>query len=194
MHVADFYATYCGLAGGSPAFCAADERAAASGLPPVDSLDLWPLLSGAAGASPRTEVAVDIRGKALALIQGDWKLLTGHQVGAGWCGGTYPNATSVSAAHVNPDDQFLACGEPGCLFDVAADPTEQHDVAAAHPDVVAAMTARLAALAPSFYSNNETGTDVALCDDAARPKDMPCACFLALPGNYWNARFGPYQV
>ena len=192
MHVADFYATYCGLAGGSPAFCTADERAAASGLPPVDSIDVWPLLSGATGGvSPRTEVAVDVRGNHLALIQGDFKLLTGNQIGAGWCGGTYPNKTSASADHVNPNDQHLACAA-GCLFDVVHDPTEQEDIAAAHPALVASMQARLAQLAPTFYSNNETGTDVPLCD--SKPAGMPCGCFLALPGNFWNGSFGPYQV
>ena len=69
---------------------------------------------------------------------------------------------------MNPYDQVRQCGA-GCLFDVEADSTEQEDVAAAHPDVVAALTARLAELAPSFYSNNETGTDSPLCDSPARP-------------------------
>jgi arylsulfatase I/J len=192
-HVADFYATYCGLAGGAADFCAADAHAAASGLPPVDSLDMWPWWSGAAAASPRAEVAVDVRGRSLALVSGDWKLLTGPQAGAGWTGPVYPNATSADPAAVNPYDQVRQCGD-GCLFDVAADPTEQHDVAAAHPDVVATMTARLAQLAPSFYSNNETGTDSPLCDSPSRPAGMPCACFLALPGNRWDGFFGPYQV
>ena len=219
MHVADFYATYCGLAGGSPAFCTSDAPANASGLPPIDSLDMcadslggricshdppaalhlqhppppprWPLLSGATSVSPRTEVAVDIVGNHLALVRGDYKLITGNQVGAGWCGGTYPNASSVGPA-VNPYDQHLACGTSGCLFDVASDPTEQHDVASAHPDIVASMMARLVELAPSYYSNDEVGVDVAACD--AKPAGMPCGCYLALPGNLWNGNFGPYQV
>lgn len=188
MHVADFYATYCGLAGGSPEFCVADAPAAASGLPPVDSIDVWPLLSGATATSPRSEVAVDIVGNHLALIQGPYKFLTGNQLGAGWCGGQYPNASSVSG--VNPYDQHLACGTAGCLYDVVADPTEQNNVAAAHPDIVSAMAARLAVLAPSFYSNNETGVDVPACD--AKPQGMPCGCFMAL--THWGLNFGPYQV
>jgi arylsulfatase B len=46
------YATFCALAGVDPT----DTRAAAAGLPPIDSLNLWPLLSGANPTSPRTEV------------------------------------------------------------------------------------------------------------------------------------------
>ena len=52
--MADWYATLCGLAGVE----VEDEWAAASGLPPVDSLDLWPLLSGRADHSPRATVLV----------------------------------------------------------------------------------------------------------------------------------------
>jgi hypothetical protein len=66
------------------------------------------------------------------------------------------------------------------------------DIAKDYPEVVAAMSARLQQLQPSFYSNNETGTDSPLC--ATAPQGMPCACYLALPGNYWNGCFGPYQL
>ena len=48
----DWYATFCGLAGVDPH----DERAEKAGLPPIDSLDLWPLLSGANTTSPRDTI------------------------------------------------------------------------------------------------------------------------------------------
>ena len=154
----------------------------------MDGLDLWPLLSGATGVSPRTEVPVDIKGNTQCLIQGQYKLLVGNQIIAGWEGPTYPNASSQVR---DPTALHLPCAA-GCLFDVLDDPTEQSDIAAAHPAIVAAMRARLAALEPTFYSNNETGTDSPLC--AGKPANMPCACFLAMPGQYWNGFFGPYQV
>lgn len=44
--------------------------------PPAFSLNMWPVLSGAASASPRT----DILFTNTALLHGDWKLLTGKQV------------------------------------------------------------------------------------------------------------------
>ena len=52
VSIADFYATFCGLAGVS----AVDEAAQLARLPPVDSLDLWPLFSGANLTSPRYEI------------------------------------------------------------------------------------------------------------------------------------------
>lgn len=47
--IEDWYTTFCTLAGVDPT----DARAAAAGLPPVDGLDLWPVLSGANATSGR---------------------------------------------------------------------------------------------------------------------------------------------
>ena len=52
LHVCDIWATFAALAGTDPT----DHRAAAAGLPPLDGLDMWPMLSGANETSPRTEV------------------------------------------------------------------------------------------------------------------------------------------
>ena len=51
VHIADWYATFCGLAGVDPF----DKRGHESGLPPVDSLDLWPVISGSEEISPRKD-------------------------------------------------------------------------------------------------------------------------------------------
>lgn len=191
MHVADWYKTYCMLGGGSEEECQSDPSAASSHLPPVDSINLWPYISGQVAESPRTEIPVELNGNSLVLIQGKYKLLRGPQDIAGWEGPIYPNAST--SAH-DPNDVHLACNPAsgGCLFDVVGDPTEQNDIAAANPDIVASMAARLQELMPTFYSNNETGVDDPLCD--SKPKGMPCACYLALPGQKWNGYFGPYQV
>jgi len=80
--VEDWLATFCALAGVDPT----DKRAAAAGLPPIDSLDQWPYLSGSNKTSPRTEVwlgadspvggeqdAAFVQG--LITSDGGWKLL-----------------------------------------------------------------------------------------------------------------------
>eukprot|EP00662_Eupelagonemidae_sp_cell21_P020489 gene20490-13827_t len=66
-HICDWYSTFASLAGVDPT----DHKAAAAGLPAIDSLDLWPYLSGAAGESPRTEIFADPG----VLIVGDWKII-----------------------------------------------------------------------------------------------------------------------
>lgn len=67
--IADWYGTLAKLAGVDPT----DHTAALWDLPPIDSVDVWPLVSGANGTSPRHELLVD----ANCLIQGDMKLLRG---------------------------------------------------------------------------------------------------------------------
>lgn len=50
----DWYGVFVKLAGGN----VTDARAAAAGLPPVDSVDLWPYLSGQTAVSPRTQLPI----------------------------------------------------------------------------------------------------------------------------------------
>ena len=65
MHEADWYATFCHLAGVS----AVDMKAAGATppLPPVDSINLWPLISGNVTASPRVEWALTPFGEDTAM-------------------------------------------------------------------------------------------------------------------------------
>ena len=87
VSVEDWYATFCALAGVDKT----DTRAAAAGLPPVDSVDLWPLISGANATSPHSEIVLgmptiasgnsygDASIGVQAVIQADgYKLLIGH--------------------------------------------------------------------------------------------------------------------
>ena len=165
VHVADWAATLCGLAGGSAAACAADARAAAAGLPPSDSLNVWPMLSGTNATSPRTEFAASSN----ALVTARFKLIEGTAVGsASWQGALWPNASSPA----HPINAVVMNCSSGCLFDVAADPGEHVDVAASHPAELADMRRRLAAWRTTFYSNNET----AVCLNASLPIAHACAC------------------
>jgi arylsulfatase B len=164
MHGADWLATLCGLAGGTAAACVADARAAAAGLPPIDSLDLWPLLSGANASSPRFEFAAS----AATLVTARFKLIEGQPGSASWQGALWPNASSP-AQLINP---VVADCATGCLFDVNGDPGEHIDVAAAFPAELADARARLAAWRATFYTNNET----ARCANASLPIAHACAC------------------
>jgi arylsulfatase A-like enzyme len=179
LHIADFYGTYCGLAGVDPT----DALAAAAGLPPVDSLDVWPLISGANLTSPRNELPVSPQ----TLIQGTWKLITEQQIEATWSGPNYPNSSSVNNP-VDPGPKLLCPN--GCLFDVVSDMTEHVDVAAQHPDVVASMTARLKELSQSFFDNSDDFTATSVCPPGVVNASSPCACWAAI--NIWGGYFGPW--
>ena len=83
---------------------------------PLDGLDVWPTISANA-PSPRTEIIYNVEPFRGAVRQGDWKLIWRTLI-----------PTSVD------------------LYNLADDPYETNNVAAAHPDQVTAMQGRLNAL------------------------------------------------
>ena len=84
---------------------------------PLDGLNVWDALA-AGRPSPRTEFVYNLEPFRAALRQGDWKLI--------W--------RTMLPSSVD-------------LYDLSKDPSEQNNLAAAHPDKVLAMQQRLDALA-----------------------------------------------
>lgn len=86
----------------------------------VDGVDLLPYVTGQAAGVPHQSLFW--RSGAYRVVRdGDWKLQMLER-------GDRPAGAPLAL-----------------LFDLASDPTEQHNVAAAHPDLVKALTAKLAA-------------------------------------------------
>ncbi len=83
---------------------------------PLDGIDVWDVIAQGK-PSPRTEIIYNVEPFRAALRQGDWKLI--------WRT-TLPSSVD--------------------LYDLSKDPSEKNNVAAAHPDKVAAMKERLEAL------------------------------------------------
>lgn len=179
VHVADWYATFAALVGVD----ARDGRAAAAGLPPVDSVNVWPNLMRTNDTPARSEFAAS----TATLLSGNWKLIsTLAATRAGWTGTLFPNSSSPERAF-DPTRVTANCSA-GCLFDVVADPSEHHDLASANPTIVATLTARLQQWRETFYSNNETFP-------YACPHDVPnanCSCWLAT--NVYGGYVGPFQL
>lgn len=129
----DWYATLAEAIGGVDI---TDKTAAAAGLPPVDSISQWPYWSGATRVPPRQSLSIgnphngDVQGVILDKGEaGLWKLLTGTINFDGYSTLDWPNAQSGKFPSRD-------CGD-GCLFRIDTDPTESHDVAQSHPDIVA---------------------------------------------------------
>lgn len=135
IHMADWYATACELAGAD----LLDASAEANGLPAVDSVSVWPLLSGTVTASPRQEMpfAIGSLGEGHALISGPYKLILGSLTVERWAPRCIPQ-------HVGcPIKVDMNCSA-GCLYDIIADPEELYDLASKLPAVKASMLGRLA--------------------------------------------------
>ena len=172
MHLEDVYATLCALAGVD----AADKRAAAAGLPPIDSLDMSPVLLGVNATSPRTEIVIgssdnnDHHGNTIVagVIDAEgWKLVLGNVDPAFFQGEVYPNSTTAEhQPHLvcgDPDASGAAAG-PGCLFNVFTDPSETNDVAAANPARVKALRQRVAALQATVYNPDRGDIARTMCE------------------------------
>ena len=154
IHLADWYATFCGLAGISPV----DDLAASFGLPAIDSLDMWPLISGQTSTSPRTDVPISLN----ALISGDYKILTGTVSDAQWLELDHPNTNSANVLF--PDEK---CKKRGCLYNIKSDPEERNNLASTHKATLRSLRLKLQA-----YQNTHF--------DPYRGSVSPEACTAAL--------------
>jgi hypothetical protein len=167
VHIADWLATLCELGGIDPH----DARAEAAGLPAIDSISMWPYLSGHVKNSPRSEVHIDRN----AYISGDLKLLTGDISRACWGGPLYPNASTGSGPHYDqygtPCNTTLTCGQDGCLFDVGGrDREERVDLAAdpAYAQTLASLRAKLKSANERLFKPDRGSFDQRACAAAAR--------------------------
>jgi arylsulfatase A-like enzyme len=111
---------------------------------PLDGMDVWPTLSEGK-PSPRTEVVYGIESFRAAIRQGDWKLL--------W---RTPLPSSVE------------------LYDLAKDPSEKDNLAAQHPDKVAALQKRIDELAATATKSMLLETEFkAMLQRLAMPPALP---------------------
>ena len=154
IHIADWYSTFCAMAGVDPT----DEKAARAKLPPIDSLNMWPLISGQNSTSPRTDIPIS----NATLISGDYKILTGDVNMDGWTGPVFPNNS-------NPESGVRGtakCGNSGCLYDIRKDPYEHDNLAEKMPDVLKTMKKKLKDYQASIFEPDRGNKWPGACDAA----------------------------
>jgi arylsulfatase I/J len=183
MSVADWYSTYLHAAGVSDEEATADHRGAKAGLPAVDSANCWPMILGDA-TTCRTEIPIgdtsalgfNQDGQALvgALVTDRYKLVLGA-ANKGFkvsqdvlTGPFFPNRTDPLLI---PELVLKECGtEPanGCLYDLAADPAEEHNLAASSPDVFMEMLSRIQDIQGTAYSPVRGHKNPQACEHAEK--------------------------
>jgi arylsulfatase A-like enzyme len=168
IHIADWLATFCAIAGIDP------HAGEPEPVAPLDSLNAWPWISGERPTSSRTELVLDHRmflnatthriqchvinstrtaGEACvsaALLRGGWKLVLGPEGQNDWFGWFSPNV-SQPVNRSSPSVTNTACFPNACLFDMNASMTEHTDVAAERPDIVAQLMERVRELAEAYH-------------------------------------------
>lgn len=155
IHITDWYATFCALAGVDPT----DNSASKAKLPPVDSTNMWPLISGQNTTSPRVDIPLSEK----TLISGPYKILTGTVPQAGWTGPQFPNNTHPQGGISAKEE----CGDNGCLYNIIDDPEERINLAAKELEILQTMQQKLAKYQTSYFNPN-------------RGKVSPLACHAAL--------------
>eukprot|EP00746_Dinoflagellata_sp_MGD_P141517 gnl/MRDRNA2_/MRDRNA2_74612_c0_seq1.p1 gnl/MRDRNA2_/MRDRNA2_74612_c0~~gnl/MRDRNA2_/MRDRNA2_74612_c0_seq1.p1 ORF type:complete len:551 (+),score=87.65 gnl/MRDRNA2_/MRDRNA2_74612_c0_seq1:110-1762(+) len=182
IHVADWYATFCAIAGVDPT----DHRAAKANLPPVDAIDHSDLLLGAApgGAGNRTEIHHSVR----ALARGKWKLVTGGYMDGGLISVLINKVENpMGFGIIGWSDYGRGWGKEaikstffalkncahGCLYDVFEDPEERHDVSKENPEVHSQLMARLKELNKGVF-----------LPDVGKPNTTAC--------KKWDGFYGPF--
>mmetsp|Transcript_71012 Transcript_71012/g.125817 ORF Transcript_71012/g.125817 Transcript_71012/m.125817 type:complete len:699 (-) Transcript_71012:9-2105(-) len=203
MHGADIYATLAEIAGVD----SADHRAAEMGLPPIDSLSMWSVISHINTTSPRTEVPLATPSlkwgnprtaphgprarewsyhdnSAGALIMGSYKLIVGVNPNAVWTGTISPNNTNPPHDEKGWDSVEVDCGDAaenvtGCLFNIWDDPSERENLAKspAHQGILFTLQRRYLEIASTVYDPDR--------GDAFNPD--ACAAYNSL-----NGFVGPY--
>lgn len=183
----DWYSTFAGLAGADPT----DHKAAKAGLPAHDSIDQWPMLSGANVSAQRTRVEIGstpgMHSSGLDSIQGDrydfhamvgglivppYKILIGYGDNdginmAGWTGPQSPNSSGVPPFSSMVD----TCGrtpETGCLFNVYEDPGEHRNLANEKQELFRSLLQELEVVNRSVFSPVRGKKSAAACDAVKR--------------------------
>ena len=182
IHEADWYATFCHLAGVDPT----DHKAAEAEppLPPIDSHNVWALITGTNKTSPRTEWALtpfgeDLQrsshgGDAAYMSEGRYKLIVGVIQQAGWCGQVHPNVTVQWDSYKTIENCTVPeIGKLGCLFDVLEDPTEHNDLALKMPDKALEILQKMEIAERTWFN-----------PDRGAPSER--ACEIAAETGYWQ--------
>eukprot|EP00117_Sycon_ciliatum_P046160 scpid70267/ scgid33095/ Arylsulfatase J len=175
IHIADWYPTFCGLAG-------VDPTDTGPGKFPVDGVDVWPLLTGAATQSTHEEILLGFNFTEAdpdqgAIIVGDYKLVVGQQKGQCDFLMHSPLDYPCTQGPTLPD-----CN-PNCLYNIKADPRETSDLYHSEPVIAKQLLARYMKYSEEPRDQQDQGYH----NQHTLPNAASVACpYFAAHGGYWR--------
>ncbi len=132
IHIADWYTTFCKLAGVDPSDSGPRKF-------PVDGLDVWPIVTGENTTAPHKEIVLGFnftKGEIGAIIVGDYKLIVNKMA-------THCDALMWSPLHYPCQDgpKGENC-DPYCLYNIVDDPSEHDELSSKEPDMLQKLLER----------------------------------------------------
>ena len=170
IHIADWYTTFCKLAGVDP-----DDSG--PGKFPVDSMDVWPIITGESEKTPHNEIVLGYNfSNAGALIFNNYKLIVGAQGercdNLMWSPLDYPCSDGPKGENC----------DPYCLYDIVNDPREEHELSKEKPDVLKELLDRY-----NKYSKEPRDMqDQGYHSEEVLPLDPNACNYMADHGGYWQ--------
>ena len=171
IHVADWYTTFCNLAG-------VDPSDPGPGKFPVDGLDIWPIITGKNTSNPHEEIVLGYEFNFTgAIIVGDHKLIVGAQrTGCDsfmWSPLNYPCKNGSIGGNC----------EPYYLYDIVKDPYEHNDLSESEPELLQEMLQHYNAYAKEPRDMQDQGYHS--FKELPRADDQACD-FMQKHGGYWR--------
>ena len=172
IHVADWYTTFCKLAG-------VDSSDSGDGKFPVDGLDVWPIISGMNSTSQHSEIVLSYDFEDTgAIIMGDYKLIVGKQPGAIMCDSVmwtpldYPCSDGPKGENCDPH----------CLYNIIEDPGEHNELSSKEPDLLQKLLNQYNTYSKEQREMQDQGFHYA----ADLPKDNAACSYMKEHGEFWQ--------
>lgn len=170
IHIADWYTTFCNLAGVEPSD-------SGPGKFPVDGVDVWPILTGENTTSPHKEIILGYNyNDKGAIIVGDYKLIVGIQ-------GTYCNRAMHSPLNYPCEAvaNDIDCS-PYCLYNIVDDPEEHNELSEVEPQKLQELL-----LHYNEYSKEPRHMqDLGFHSEQELPKFVDVCKYMNDHGGYWQ--------
>ena len=169
IHIADWYTTFCNLAG-------VDPSDSGTGKFDVDGMDVWPIITGKNSTSPHEEIVLGYEyNKKGAIISGNYKLIVGSQGTqcdhVMWSPLDYPCKDGPTGEDCNPN----------CLYDIVNDPGEKNNLVEKEADVYKKMLDKYNAYSKESSSMQDQGYH----NDSSLPVLKNACNYMKENGGYW---------
>ena len=126
IHIADWYTTFCKLAG-------VDPSDSGEGFP-VDGMDVWPIINGERSTTLHDVIVLGYNfNEKGAIISGNYKFINGSQ--GSFCDSLMWSPLDYPCNDGPKGDDCY----PHCLYDIVNDPQEKHNLSKENPDLLKAM-------------------------------------------------------